>query len=97
MKILNILQEILLLSSLVSSENVASVYLLHYVIQASIISVSNDSMALRFELLQVINNFAAEECCAVFQCWFVDNNFCTLCLYALHDALNGRLPEIVAI
>ena len=84
-------------SELVATENVSCIYFVINVIQTCIVSVSNDSMTLGFKLLQVIYYFAAKECSTIFKCWFVDDNLCTLSLDALHDALNGRLTEIVTI
>ena len=54
-------------------------------------------MALSLESGQVIDNLAAKEGAAIFECWFIDNHLCTLCLDTLHDALNCRLAEVVGI
>ena len=82
---------------LVPAEYVASIDLVFNVLQAIIKAVGNDGFALCLELVKIINDFAAEECSAVFKCWLVDNYFCTLCLYTLHDALDGRLTEVVTV
>ena len=54
-------------------------------------------MALCLECLQVIDNFAAKEGATLFQCWLIDDDLSTLCLDTFHDALNGRLAEVVGI
>ena len=47
--------------------------------------------------LQVIDYFAAKEDAAIFECWLINDHLCTLYLDTLHDALNGRLAEVVGI
>ena len=84
-------------SKLVATENVSCIYFVINIIQTSIVSVSNDGMTLDFKLLQVIYYLAAKECSTIFKCWLVDDDFCALCFDALHDALNGRLTEVVTI
>lgn len=79
---------------LISSEYVACMNLVFNFLQVVIKAVSNDSLALGFELVKVINYLATEECCAILKCRLVDDNLCTLCLDALHDAQNGKLTEI---
>ena len=80
---------------LIASEDVARVDFLLHVFQTVVEAVGNDGLALKLKLFEIVNNFTAEECCAVFKSWLVDNDLSTLCLYTLHDALNGRLTEVV--
>ncbi len=54
-------------------------------------------MALCLELLQVVHHLAAEEGAAVFEGWLINDYLCTLCLDALHDALDGTLAEVVGV
>ena len=44
-----------------------------------------------------IHNDRAKECLTVFQGRLVDDHSCTLCLDALHDALNRTLAEVVTV
>ena len=74
---------------LVSAEDVARVDFVFNVLQAIVKAVGDDGFALRLEVGEVVHYFAAEEGGAVLQCWLVDDNLGTLCLDALHDALDG--------
>ena len=74
---------------LVSAEDVACVDFVFHVIQAIIETVGDDGMTLGFELFEVIDNLAAEEGGAVLKGWLVDDDLGSLCLDALHDALDG--------
>lgn len=56
----------LLLTFLISSENIASIYFILHIIQAGIVAVGNDGLALWFEGRKVIDYFAAEEGGATF-------------------------------
>ena len=82
---------------LISLENVPCIYLVFHVIQAGIIAVGDDGGGLPLERIEVVNNFAAEEGVAVRQSWLIDDNRCTLGLDALHNALDGRLAEVVGV
>ena len=73
----------------VSAEDVACVDFVFHVIQAIIETVGDDGMTLGFELLEVIHDLAAEEGGAVLKGWLVDDDLGSLCLDALHDALDG--------
>ena len=97
MKILNILLEILLLSSLVSSENVACIDFLIYIIQDWVVTIGDDGLTLFLELLQVVDNTAAEEGTAILEGWLIDYHLCTFSLDALHDSLDTALAEIVTV
>lgn len=82
---------------LVSSKDVSCINFILDIIQAGIIAVGDDSMALCLEGFEVILNSTAEEGTSLFQGWLVDNDLCTLCLDALHDSLDSRLAEVVAV
>ena len=73
----------------VSAEDVACVDFVFHVIQAIIEAVGDDGMTLGLELFEVIHDLAAEEGGAVLKGWLVDDDLGSLCLDALHDALDG--------
>ena len=81
----------------VSPEYIPGIYLLLHVIKTGVIAVCDDGMALCLESCQIIDYLATKEGAAVFQCWFIDDDLCTLCLDTLHDALYGWLAEVVGI
>ena len=81
----------------VSAENVASIDFFLYIVQTSVVAIGNDGLRLGLECLQVIDNLAAEEGGAVFEGWFVDDDFGSLGLDALHHTLDRALAEVVAI
>ena len=82
---------------LISSENVACIYFFFHIVEACVVAVGDDGVALCLELCQVVDHLTAEECGAVFKGWLVDDDLGTLCLDTFHDALNGRLAEVVAV
>ena len=82
---------------LIPVEQVPRVYLVLDVIQAAIIAVGNDCLALLLERIKVIDDFAAEERFAILESRFIDDDFGTLGLDAFHDALDGTLAEVVRI
>lgn len=82
---------------LISSENVACIYFFFHIVEACVVAVGDDGVAFRLELCQVVDHLTAEECGAVFKGWLVDNHLCALSLDTLHDALDGRLAEVVAV
>lgn len=86
-----------LFDDLVSSKDISCIYLILYIIQTSIVAVSDDGMALCLESCQIIDYLATKEGAAVFQCRLVDDNLCALCLDTFHDSLNGRLAEVVGV
>ena len=47
--------------------------------------------------LQVILYSTTEEGATLLQCWLIDDELSTLCLDTLHEALNGRLAEVIAV
>ena len=82
---------------LIPVEQVPRVYLVLDVIQAAIIAVGNDCLALLLERIKVIDDFAAEERFAILESRFIDDDFGTLGLDAFHDALDGTLAEVVGV
>ena len=46
---------------LVSAEDVTCIYLAFYVVKATVVTVGNDGIRLRFEDLKVVHDAAAEE------------------------------------
>ena len=48
-----------------SSEQIACINFLFYIIKAAVITVGNDRMGSCFELFKIIDNFTAEECITV--------------------------------
>ena len=83
------------LINLISSEDIPCIYLFLNIIKAGIIAVGDDGIDLSLELGEVIDYETAEEGAAIFEGWFIDDDIGTLSLDALHDALYGRLTEVV--
>ena len=81
----------------ISPKNVPRINLFLHIIQASIIPVGNDGMALALESIQIIHHFAAEERAAIFECRFIDDDLRTFGLDAFHHTLNARLAEVVRV
>ena len=73
----------------VSAEDVARVDFVFHVLQAIVEAVGDNGMTLGFKLFEVVYNFATEEGGAVLKGWLVDDDLGSLCLDALHDALDG--------
>ena len=48
-------------------------------------------------MIQVIHHTASEEGASVFQCRLIDHNGGSFCLDPLHDTLDRRLAEVVAV
>ena len=82
---------------LIPIEQVSRVYLVLDVVEAAVIAVCNDCLALILERIKVVDDFAAEERFAVLESWFINDDFGTLCLDAFHDALDRTLAEVVGI
>lgn len=80
---------------LVAFEDVAGIDLWGDVGEAGVEAVGDDGVGLRLELLQIVDNEAAEESGAVLKCRLVDDHPGSLCLDALHHALDRRLAEVV--
>ena len=47
--------------------------------------------------IEVIDYAASEEGAAIFQCRFIDDYLRPFCFDSFHDALDGRLAEVVRI
>lgn len=84
------------IKGLISSKYISGIHFLLYIIQHTIITVSNNRLTLLLESYQVVHHPATEEQRTVFQCRFVDDDRSALCLDALHHSLDGTLAEIVA-
>ena len=85
----------LIICSLISLEDVASVDAGADVIEHAIVAVGDDGMALTFEFVKVIYHSASEEGFAVFKRGFVVYHFGSFGLDAFHHALNCALAEVV--
>ena len=83
--------------SLVAAEEVAGIDFCLDVVEDGVVAVGNDGLGLLFEFCQVIHDFTTKEGGAVLKGGFVDDDFCTLGLDALHDALNAALTEVVGV
>lgn len=73
---------------LIPFKNVPSINFVFHIIEAGIVAVGDDGLALGFEGGEVIHYAAAEECAAVFEGWFVDDDFCAFGFDALHHPLD---------
>ena len=82
---------------LISSKYVAGVDLLLDVVEAGVVSICDDGVALLFEFGEIIHHEAAEEGGAVLEGGLVDDDLGTLGFDALHHALDGALAEVVTI
>lgn len=82
---------------LVSTEQVAGIDLLLHIVQAAIVAVGNNGLAALLELVQIVDNLAAKEGSAILQSRLIDDNCRALGLDTLHNALNGRLTEVVGV
>ena len=59
--------------SLISFKDISCIYFFFYIVQTTIISVGDNCLALFLKFFQIIDYFASEECCTIFQRWLVDN------------------------
>lgn len=73
---------------LVSSENISCVNLVLHVVEARVVAVGDDGVGEFLELVEVVDDFGAEECGAVFEGRFIDDDFSTFGLDAFHHALD---------
>ena len=67
----------------VSSEYVACIDFLLYIVKTGVVSVGYDSLALFLESFKVVDDFATKECRTILKSWFIDNDFCAFCLYMI--------------
>lgn len=72
----------------VAPEYVPRVDLFFHVVEAGVVAVGDDGLALLLEVVEAVDNFAAEERGAVGEGRFVDDDFRALGLDALHHALD---------
>lgn len=79
----------------VPQKNVPCIDLVLHIIQARVIAVGDNGLGLLFEGIQIVDYTAAKEGAAVFEGGFIDDDIGSLGLDTLHDALDGRLAEIV--
>ena len=82
---------------LIPTEEVAGIYFGLDVVETGVVAVGDDGLGEKFELAQIVYDEASEECGTVFEGGFVDDDFCSLCLDAFHNALDAGLAEIVGI
>ena len=73
------------------------IYFLFHVFEAFVEAVGDDGAALGLEGGEVVHHAAAEEGGAVVEGGLVDDDFRALGFHALHDALYGRLAEVVGV
>lgn len=72
----------------VAPEYIPRIYLFFNVVEAGVVAVGDDGLALPLEVVEAVDNFAAEERGAVGEGWFVNDYFRALGLDALHHALD---------
>ena len=82
---------------LIPSKYVSRIYFLLHIFEAFVEAVGDYGVALCLEGGEVVHHAAAEEGGAVVEGGFVDDDLRTLGLHALHDALDGRLAEVVGV
>ena len=80
---------------LIPSKDVSGIDLIFDIIQDGIVAVGDDVVALALELIEVVHDRIAEVGGAVVEGGLIDDDGCALVFEALHDALNGRLAEVV--
>ena len=80
---------------LISTEYISCIYFILHIAEALIETVGDDGISLCLELGKVVDNKAAEEGAAIFEGWLIDDDIGSLRLDTLHDALYGRLAEVV--
>ena len=84
-------------SHLISPKNIPCVYFLLHVIKARAVAVGNDGLGLGLEGFDIVHYSAAEECAAILQGGFVDDDLGSFGLDAFHYTLDGALAEIIAV
>ena len=85
------------LRGLVAFEDVAGVDLVLHVVEARVIPIRDDGLALGLEFGEVVDHQASEESGAVVEGGFVDNHLGAFGFDAFHHALDGTLAEVVAV
>lgn len=81
----------------ISPKNISRINLLLHIIQTTIIPIRNNRLAHLFKLLKIIYHLAAKECAVIFQRRLVNNDGRASGFDSLHDALNGKLAEVVRV
>ena len=81
----------------VSLERSLAVDFVLYFVQAGIITVGDDTVALLFEFIQIVYDFASEKCRTIFESWFINDHGCSFRLNSLHDTLDRGLTEVIRI
>lgn len=76
------------ISDLVASEDVAGVDFVADAVEAAVVAVGYDGVALGFELFEVVDHLGAEEGLSVGEGGLVDDDFSTFGLNAFHHALD---------
>lgn len=82
---------------LIPPKNISSIDLWGDIVEGGVVAVGNDGVALILEASKVVHDLRAEEHCAIFERWLVDDNLCPFSLDALHHALHGALAEVVRV
>ena len=80
----------------VPPEDVPRVDLTFHIVEARVVAVRDDRLALPLEFREVVDDLTPEESAPILESWLVDYDFCAFCLDALHDALYAALTEVVA-
>lgn len=81
--------ELKLKYNLVPAEDVTGVDFFLYVVQANVVAVGDDGLALPLKVVEVIHHFRAEERAAILQRRLVDDDFRALGLHSFHHALDA--------
>ena len=81
----------------VSAEDISCIDFLFDIVEGGIIAVGNDAAAHILEFLQAVDDLGAKESRSVLERGLINDNGSTLGLNALHNALDGGLPEVVGI
>ena len=82
---------------LIAAEEVAGIDLIFHVVEDGVVAVGDDGSGLGLELGEVVDDATAEEGGAVLEGGLIDNDLRALGFDALHDALDGRLTEVVGV
>lgn len=85
------------ISNLVASEDVAGVDFVVDVVEAAVVAVGYDGVALGFELFEVVDHLGAEEGLSVGEGGLIDDYLGALGPDALHHSLDGTLAEVVGV
>lgn len=81
----------------ISTKQISGIDLRLHIIQGAVIAICYDAPTHFLELLEVVDNLAAEECATIFQRWLIDNDSSPFGFDPLHDTLDTALTEIVTV